>query len=224
MEFTTGTDIKFRFGTDGNDRLQGTGYQPDDPTSDAIFGRGGNDTLIGGGGKDLLFGEGGDDTLTGGLGSDFLYGGDGKDRLEGTGAFFPNPSSVRSRGAGEIDTLIGGAGKDTFQLWSSNGAFGSPSAPSGIGASYRFNGNVDYALIADFNKSEDTIELRKKDGNTIDFGVTVEYNLGASPPGLPQGTGIYVNNLGKQPDLIAILQGVNPNSVSLSDEAYFKFV
>ncbi len=119
--------------------------------------------------------------------------------------------------------MIGGAGKDTFQLWSSNGAFGSPSAPSGIGASYRFNGNVDYALIADFNKSEDTIELKTQDGYTINSGVTVEYSLGASPSGLPQGTGIYVNNLGAKPDLIAVLQGVDPSSLSLS-EPYFKFV
>ena len=213
----------FRFGTDGNDRILGTGSGPNDQTSDAIFGRAGDDTLVGGGGNDLLFGEGGNDILTGGFGNDFLYGGDGNDRLEGTGAFFPNPTSSRSRGAGEIDTLIGGAGQDTFQLWSSNGAFGSPSAPSGIGASYRFNGNIDYALIADFNASEDMIELRNKDGNTINSGVTVEYSLGASPSGLPQGAGIYVNNLGEKPDLIAILQGVDPSSLSLS-EPYFKFV
>ena len=106
----------FILGTDGNDRLQGTGSEPNDPTSDAIFGRGGDDTLIGGGGNDFLFGESGNDILTGGFGNDFLYGGDGNDRLEGTGAFFPNPTSSRSRGAGEIDTLIGGSGQDTFQL------------------------------------------------------------------------------------------------------------
>lgn len=216
----------FRFGTDGNDPLlQGTGSDPNNKTSDAIFGRGGNDTLIGGGGNDFLFGESGNDTLIGGFGNDFLYGGDGDDRLEGTGAFFFNPSSSRSRGAGEIDTLIGGAGKDTFKLWSSNGAFGSPSAPSGGGASYRFQGNNDYALIVDFNKSEDIIELRSKETNSVDVpsGTTIDYSIGASPSGLPQGTGIYVNNLGAKPDLIAVLQGVDPSSLSLS-ESYFKFV
>lgn len=221
MEFTFGTNgLAFKFGSDGNDRILGTGVDPNNRTSDAIFGRGGNDTLIGGGGNDLLFGEAGNDTLTGGFGNDWLYGGDGNDRLEGTGAFFPNPSSNSSRGAGEVDILIGGAGRDTFQLWSLNGGFGTP---GGIGASYRYNGNVDYALIADFKKSEDTIELRKKDGFSIDTGVTVEYSLGASPSGLPQGTGIYVNNLGAKPDLIAILQGVDPSSLSLC-EPYFKFV
>lgn len=215
----------FRFGTDGNDRLQGTGSGPNDPTSDAIFGRGGDDTLIGGGGNDFLFGESGNDILTGGFGNDFLYGGDGNDRLEGTGAFFPNPTSSRSRGAGEIDTLIGGAGKDTFQLWSTNSAFGSPSAPSGGGASYRFQGNNDYALIADFNKSEDMIELRSKETNSVGVpsGTVIDYSIGATPEGVPQGAGIYVNNLGEKPDLIAVLQGVAPSSLSLS-EHYFKFV
>lgn len=214
----------FKFGTDGNDtRLQGTGSEPNDPISDAIFGRGGDDTILSGGGNDFLFGESGNDTLIGGFGNDFLYGGDGNDRLQGAGAFFFNPSSRRSRGAGEIDTLIGGSGNDTFQLWSTNGAFGTPSSPSGSGPSYRFNGNVDYALIADFNKSEDTIELIKKDGFALDTGVTVEYSLDASPSGLPQGTGIYVNNLGAKPDLIAVLQGVDPSSLSLC-ESYFKFV
>ena len=215
----------FRFGTDGNDRLQGTGSGPNDPTSDAIFGRGGNDTLIGGGGNDFLFGESGDDILTGGFGNDILSGGDGNDRLEGTGAFFPNPTSSRSRGAGEIDTLIGGAGQDFFQLWSSNGAFGSPSAPSGGGASYRFQGNSDYALIVDFNKSEDIIELRSTETNSVGVpsGTIIDYSIGATPEGVPQGAGIYVNNLGVQPDLIAILPGVDPNSLSLS-ESYFKFV
>ncbi len=183
-------------------------------SSDKLFGQSGNDYINGAGGDDTLFGYKGNDTLVGGSGNDFL---------NGAGFTYNDTTGPQSLGDREIDTLTGGAGKDTFQLWSSNGAFGSPSAPSGIGASYRFNGNVDYALIADFNKSEDTIELRTKDGRTVDSGVTVEYSLGASPSGLPQGTGIYVNNLGAQPDLIAILPGVDPNSLSLS-ESYFKFV
>ena len=47
----------FRFSTDGNDRILGSGSGPNDPTSDAIFGRGSDDTLISGGGNDFLFGE-----------------------------------------------------------------------------------------------------------------------------------------------------------------------
>ncbi|MGF1673455.1 MAG: choice-of-anchor Q domain-containing protein, partial [Rivularia sp. (in: cyanobacteria)] len=44
-----------------------------------LYGRGGNDTLIGGDGNDNLYGGEGDDTLIGGGGNDRLYGGDGKD-------------------------------------------------------------------------------------------------------------------------------------------------
>ena len=98
---------------------------------------------------------------------------------------------------------------------------GYPNIPES-GPSYRFNGNDDYALITDFNKTEDFIELRTTDGRGS-TPTTVEYSLGASPSGLAQGTAIYVNNLGTQPDLIAILQNVSPDSVSLSD-SYFKFV
>ncbi|HCF29045.1 MAG TPA: hypothetical protein DEV81_17995, partial [Cyanobacteria bacterium UBA11049] len=95
---------------------------------------------------------------------------------------------------------------------------------------YVGGGNSDYALITDFNKSEDVIRLATtdglprlaSDGQTV-VATRVEYSLGASPEGLPQGTGIYVNNMGTKPDLIGILQGVEPNSVSLT-ASYFKFV
>lgn len=225
----------FRFGTDGNDFLSGNN------DNDNLFGRAGNDNIVGQGGNDNLFGESGDDVLGGdgyaSRGNDYLFGGDGNDnlggdfgndildagngndRLNGAASIYNNPSTARSRGSGEIDVLIGGAGEDTFVLNSYNAAYGDPTA--GNGPSYRFQGNNDYALITDFNKSEDFIELRSKE--TGPRTVTVEYSLGATPEGVPQGIGIYVNNLGAQPDLIAILPGVDPNSLSLS-EPYFKFV
>ncbi len=85
-------------------------------------------------------------------------------------------------------------------------------------------GNNDYALITDFNSSEDAIELALTEFTSAgpsSTSQTVEYSLGAAPSGLPQGTGIYVENLGTQPDLIGILQGVDPSSVSLTD-SYFQ--
>ena len=71
-----------------------------------ITGAGGNDVISGGNGSDDLIGNGGDDTLKGGRGSDWLNGGDGNDRLE----------SADGLGADswDVDTLIGGAGTDTF--------------------------------------------------------------------------------------------------------------
>ncbi len=53
--------------------------------------------------------------------------------------------------------------------------------------------------------------------------VAINYSLGVSPSGLPEGTGLFAEFANKpdaQPELIAILQGVSPNFVSLI-EPYF---
>lgn len=113
--------------------------------------------------------------------------------------------------------MTGGLGADTFVL--GGGIFRS----GGVGPYYG-GGNSDYALITDFNKSEDVLELAgiSYNPNTGIITNNVEYSLGASPSGLPQGTGIFVTNLSAEPSLIAILQGVSPDSLSLS-ESYFTF-
>lgn len=124
-----------------------------------------------------------------------------------------------NRGSEEIDVLTGEAGKDTFSL--KDGLVKAFIVPSYIGS-----GNNDYALITDFNKGEDVIDLSRYEvtfSGPFTTSKPVEYSLGASPSGLPQGTGIYVNNLGTQPDLIAVLQGVSPDSLSLT-EPYFQIL
>lgn len=181
---------------------------------DTLIGGDGNDNIYGGRGSDRLSGFAGSDAIVGSYGNDILEGKEGNDTLIGAGRVDQYTGAV-SRGIGEIDILTGGTGTDTF-------VFAGGSARGGGGSSYRFNGNSDYALITDFNKSEDIISLAN-----VEFSgsssTTVEYSLGTSPEGLPTGTGVYVNNLGTQPDLIAILQGVDSNSVSLT-ESYFQFV
>lgn len=115
--------------------------------------------------------------------------------------------------------MIGGAGADRFNFRGAAGRSG--------GVAYYDDGNSttaglnDYALITDFDKSKDVIELPK----TIGFNpVEAKYILGASPSGLPQGTGLFFDKPGNQPDeLLAILQGVSPGSLSI-DRSYFKFV
>ena len=101
--------------TEGNDDI--FGYYEDDVFdgglgNDVIKGYGGNDTLLGGGGVDALYGNDGNDYLIGGEGGDTLRGGGGDDILHGgkggTG-FFDDTSTV-----GTDDTLIGGAGNDTY--------------------------------------------------------------------------------------------------------------
>ena len=52
------------------------------PTSAAISGGTGNDTLVGGDGNDTLNGQAGTDTLVGGGGADVLNGGNGSDTVD----------------------------------------------------------------------------------------------------------------------------------------------
>lgn len=61
----------------------------------------GNDTLRGGGGRDILYGGAGDDLLRGGGQTDTLFGGAGDDRLVGS----------------IIDSLVGGAGNDRYEVF-----------------------------------------------------------------------------------------------------------
>lgn len=62
----------------------------------------GNDTITGNGLDNVLSGGGGDDQLRGGTGADVLFGNDGDDTLTG--------------GSGWIDTLLGGAGHDSYNV------------------------------------------------------------------------------------------------------------
>jgi len=145
----------------------------------------------------------------GAFGNDVLVGGSGNDNLDGAGGDLFGGS----RGFREIDVLIGGEGADTFTL------FGD--APHiGEGPNYSFSGEEGYAVIADFNRDEDIIALADEQG----LDKTIEYSLGASPSGLPTGTGLFVeygNNPTAPPDLIAIVQGVSPDSLNLAS-SYFK--
>lgn len=192
------------FGGNGNDSLE-VGFDiANQSATSFIYGGNGDDNLRSGYSDDNLYGEDGNDFLYGFLGNDTLNGGAGNDLLDG---------SFHSEY--EIDSLTGGAGADTFKL---GGSIYGEAAP------YYRGDNRNYALITDFNKGEDTILLQRLEGDiSHDSTVEVQYSLGAAPESLAQGTGIYVNNQGQQPDLIAILQGVAPDSLNLS-ESYFQIL
>lgn len=66
----------------------------------------------------------------------------------------PFDYTLRSNGLGEIDTLIGGSASDNFLLGTSR----SPSNPNPIPL-YVGGGNSDYALIKNFVRGFDTIQL-----------------------------------------------------------------
>ncbi len=89
-------------GRGGNDSITGGGL------GDILTGGLGNDTVNAGSGGDLVLGGAGTDTLNGQDGDDALFGGDGADALNGgTGA------DKLDGGAGN-DSLTGGAGDDVY--------------------------------------------------------------------------------------------------------------
>lgn len=172
-------------GTANNDNLAGGA------ANDTIRGGAGNDKITGGDGNDALFGDSGNDIVNGGRGNDSVVGGAGGDRLFGdegndvlTGA-----DAAAGRGVGEIDRFTGGAGRDRFVLGATGAAFYSD-------GNINTSGISDYALIADFNALEDTIQLS---------GAKSRYSLGASPTGLAAGTAIFLNE--SRLELVAIVQG-----------------
>jgi Ca2+-binding RTX toxin-like protein len=123
-------------GGEGNDSLNGGTDQ------DSIFGSSGNDSLVG---------DAGADNLTGGLGNDSLDGGAGNDRLIGVEPVVAG--SGGGFGAGEVDVLTGLSDSDTFVLGDAERVYYDDSDPLTTGES-------DYALITDFNASQDVIQLK----------------------------------------------------------------
>ena len=139
--------------------------------------------IIGDPENNILEGTTENDTILGLAGNDTLNGSEGNDILQGSS----------STTAGEIDILTGGTGSDTFVL-------GTPARVFYDDGNDTTDGTSDYALITDFNPNVDVIQLGWSKDN---------YILGAVPEGLPEGTAIFLDKPGDEPDeLIAIVQGV----------------
>ncbi len=165
--------------------------------SDTIRGNAGNDYITGGDANDSLFGDSGNDLLYGGRGNDSVFGGTGSDRLFGDeGNDVLTGADTVTIGVSEFDRLTGGSGSDRFILGATVGVFYNDgnTSTSGLG---------DYALIADFNPTEDTLQLS---------GFKSSYTLGAAPTGLATGTALFLNE--NTPELIAIIQGSTNLSLS----------
>ncbi len=155
-------------GGDGDDLIFG-GENSDadtDKSNDIIFGGAGNDTLVGGNGKDQLFGGDGDDLLIG----EFLSGQDGTLTVD-----------ILDGGAGN-DTIIGGAGVDFITGGDGDdiliGGAGSDRMSGGAGADiYIYNAISEYNdIIADFDVTEDKIDMSAIFNNNPDYAVSDIFN------------------------------------------------
>ncbi|EAW34922.1 polysaccharide deacetylase family protein [Lyngbya sp. PCC 8106] len=196
-------------GGEGQDELKG-GKQDDllngDAGDDKLDGQDGNDTLNGGEGQDELKGNKGDDLLNGDAGNDSLYGGEDNDILIGV-----DPNSTQA-GLGEIDVLVGEKNKDRFVLGDSNQTYYNDDTYYWF--SSRLNqGLNDYALIADFKRGDDIIQLH---GKASDYRLETKYSLNRET-----GIAIFLNTPGKD-ELIAIVQG--EKTLNLTDDQAFSFV
>lgn len=181
-------------GLEGHDAIDGG------PDHDLLYGGAGHDTLDGGSGYDEIYGNSGQDFAIGGTGNDQLNGGPGNDILVGVDPSQSNP------GQGEIDLMTGGAGFDRFVLGDEGGAYYTDGNVNAGGA-------IDFAVLTDFDLSEDFIQLS---------GSSSDYVLSA----VGSHTDVYLDDDGTpgfsaQDERIARIQGVT--GLALSDP-YFIYV
>lgn len=204
-------------GGDGNDFIlggDGAEAMNSGAGNDIVYGGAGNDQFTGFGGDDEVYGDSGDDLVDGGEGNDRVFGGEGNDILLGTSPINSQPD----RDNGQIDTLTGNAGTDTFILGTV--------LPNGTKSIFYDDedittaGTGDYALIADFGWGSPAGEDRDL---ILLNGSANDYSLGAAPAGLPSGTGIFFND-GSTSELLAIVAEVSPSDLSLNNVSQFTFL
>lgn len=143
---------------------------------------------------DLLNGTGGSIppanlTIWGSNNNDRITGASGNDQLAGV---VQSGTTLLDLGRGQIDTLTGGLGSDRFLLADSRGTFYN----DGSNAS---QGTGDYALVTDFNATQDVLQLRS--------GSQYLYRYAKAATEIFLGNGD--NRFNSSDELIARLNGVN---------------
>ena len=203
IDVTSGVQFIQFTGGEGNDRMD----------TDNVSA---NITATGGNGNDILVSSNGNDELFGDGGSDLVFGRDGNDRIQG--------AETTNLGRGEIDMLIGGAGRDTFVL--NNFYDDANTLPDGDPLNF-FNGidgTGDFARIPDFVIGQDVIQLS---GARSGYELKPIANSNSLQGGLAtQDMGIFKSN---KPgtfgplELIAIVQDA-PSGLNINDATQFKFI
>ena len=174
--------------------------------NDHIYAGEGQDVVGGGEHNDLLGGDNGNDRLFGDSGNDTLYGAQYFDYGFFAGGVY-YPTDKAKFGKGEVDTLTGGTGNDSFVLGMSSVVFYDDGTTG--------NGAQDYGLIADFVVGQDKIVLN---GSSSNYALaTGSYSLGSSA----SETFIYRIKAGQASELIGVVQDVT--GLSLSNTNQFSY-
>lgn len=103
--------IEYYFDIDSTDQGMLRDYSGNS-LNQMYYGLEGNDTILGGDGKDWLYGDAGNDNVSGGNGDDQIYGNAGDDWLSG------GAGNDYVRGGPGSDTMAGGAGSDVYRFGS----------------------------------------------------------------------------------------------------------
>ena len=125
-----------------------------------------------------------------GTGNDTIIGGGGNDQIAGVRDPLLAPTDL---GRGQADVLTGGAGVDTFVLGDGRGVFYDDGMASNLGSS-------DYALITDFTRGTDKLQLRN--GNYF----TTMTNGSTSIYWDANANGKFETLLASRDELIAVVQ------------------
>jgi Ca2+-binding RTX toxin-like protein len=164
-------------GTSGFDDLFGK------DGDDLLIGNGGNDWLTGGFGNDTLLGGDGDDRIFGAIGDDLVIGGDGDDRIQ------PGPATD-----GGQDTVYGGAGADTIDLYTYSINPFAPDAPI----------RTSNVLWKDFDDGIDMIDISGLTAENFADRVTISQTGGG---------GTQISHEGIE----ITLEGITPRQITIDD-------
>ncbi|MGD1918348.1 MAG: polysaccharide deacetylase [Pleurocapsa sp.] len=140
------------------------------------------------------------DILNGGAGNDILNGGAGNDVLSGVDSASSTP------GVGEVDILNGGAGKDTFVLGNADAIYYGYGVATGL---------LDVAVIEDFNRHEDTIQLK---GSASDYSLRVFGSNTVLGSNTQVGSGVGI--LSSSREIVGFVQDVNLLELNLNSTSF----
>jgi Ca2+-binding RTX toxin-like protein len=161
-----GVEQPYAYGKGGNDRLKAGGTAP----AVVFNGGAGDDTLVGGSGRDDLAGGADNDTISGNAGQDSLYGNGGNDVIKG------GDGDDYAYGGSGADSFAGGYGDDYF--YAESGADGPDTVSGGPG---------HYDVMSYYNRS--TKVIADLDGNADDGAVGEHDRIGTDIEEIDGGSG-----------------------------------